>query len=168
MKSKLLPALLLVLLILNGVLIFMLINTPHEKRNQHPEKHFLTQELGFSESQKNQFEKLDEIHRQNMTEIHHQIRKQKDLLFNSFHKNTSFTDNLTNQIGVLQSKKESELFRFFKEVRVLCKGEQVNMFDEIIQKAMQGGKPRPPREGMPPPPREGLQHPPREEMPPPR
>lgn len=161
MKAKLLPVLLMVLILLNGFLIFMLINKPHEKRGQHPERNFLTKELGFSDKQKNQFIKLDETHRDNMLGIDQQLRKQKDILFNSFQKENFSADSITNQIGKLQAKKEAEVFRFFSKVRALCNKKQTIQFDKIIKKALRGGKPGPPNKRRIPPPEDDMHHPPR-------
>ena len=61
MKSKLLPLLLVVLIALNGVLIFMLIKKPHQNKKVRTEKNFLLQQLQFSESQESKFLILDEI-----------------------------------------------------------------------------------------------------------
>ena len=112
MKSKLLPYLLFLLILLNGVLIFMLIKKPHENRNR-PERNFLTEQLQFSETQKDQFRVLDETHRNVMMRIDKNINEQKEVLFNSFSKENFNLDSLTNKIAVLSGKKESEVFNFF-------------------------------------------------------
>ncbi len=160
MKSKLLPIILLLLILLNGVLIFMLVKKPHERLNERPERSFLTEQLQFSEEQNMKFMQFDRIHRENMMEIDFKIREQKDVLFNSFQKEDINLDALTNKIGLLTGHKEAEVFRFFKKVRNLCTLEQSKKFDEIIKKALRGGEGRPPNNGnMPPPPPEGERHP---------
>ncbi|WP_288956377.1 hypothetical protein [uncultured Polaribacter sp.] len=161
MKSKLLPILLIALIFLNGALIFMLINKPHEKRDIHPKRNFLTQELGFSEKQKNQFIEFDKIHRENMMEIDQELRQRKDILFSSFQKTNFSVDSLINQIGNLQAKKEAEVFRFFTIVRTLCNNEQSIKFDKIIKKAIRGGKPGLPNDRRMPPHEDGRHRPPR-------
>ena len=117
MKSKLLPILLIFLVVLNGVLIFMLINKPHEKQRQRPERNFLTEQLQFSDVQKEQFRELDEVHRDIMKAMDKNIKEQKDILFSSFYKDNFNSDSLTNKIGFLEGTKEAELFLFFKKVR---------------------------------------------------
>jgi hypothetical protein len=163
MKSKLLPVLLVVLILLNGVLIFMLIKKPLQNKRLGPERNFLSVQLQFSEEQEAKFLDLDEIHKEKMEKLSHQIRVQKDLLFNSFSNDEVNIDSLVNVAGKLEIEKELEVFTFFRSVRKICSATQKNKFDEIISKAIKGGKPgalpkgggdRPPRDrGMPPPPR---------------
>ena len=162
MKSKLLPSLLIMLILLNGVLIFMLIKKPHQNNEHPPERAFLTEQLQFSENQKEVFENLDEIHRETMMDLDKIIRKQKDILFNSFGDEDINTDSLIKKNGELQIKKEQEVFRFFKSVRKICTPAQQEKFDEIINKAIKGaGGERPPRNDDRRPPREGGMPPPR-------
>jgi hypothetical protein len=155
MKSKLVPVLFIILVLLNGVLIFMLIKKPHHNRsqNQKKEKNFLTEQLEFTENQKVKFISLDEFHRGSMINLDHQIRKQKDTLFNSFGNKNINIDSLSQIIGKLEGKKEAEVFRFFKSVRKICIPKQQEVFDEIIKQAMKGRKRRPPEKGEMPPPR---------------
>lgn len=161
MKSKLLPALLIILIVLNGVLIFMLIKKTHQKKQQHSQREFLTEQLQFSDNQKEKYRNLDEIHRETMMDLDHKIRKQKDILFNSFGDETINTDSLITINGNLEVKKEAEVFRFFKSVRKICTKEQQKKFDKIINEALKGGGNKPPRNGKDHPPRDGGMPPPR-------
>ena len=162
MKSKLLPALLIILIVLNGFLIFMLIKKPHQNREHLPQRTFLTEQLQFSEKQKEVFENLDETHRETMMDLDKKIRKQKDILFNSFGSDDVNTDSLIKKNGELQVQKEVEVFRFFKSVRKICSPEQQEKFDKIINKALKGaGGEKPPRNNDRRPPREGGMPPPR-------
>ena len=159
MKSKLLPLLLFLLIILNGVLIFMLINKSHKNKKAGPDRNFLTEQLQFSDTQKEQFREFDMIHRDHMKRIDRDINVQKEVLFNSFSKEKINIDSLTNKIGILEGKKEAEVFNFFNKVRILCTIEQAKKFDQIIKKALKGGKKRPPRDGRMPPPNGEKHHP---------
>lgn len=159
MKTKLLPILLILLIVLNGVLIFMLIHKPHQNSRFQQERNFLIEELRFSNSQKDTFLALDNLHKKNMMSFEDEVRKTKDILFNSFSDETANIDSLSTIIGALQAKKDIEVFSFFKSVRKICTNEQQEKFDKIINKALKGGNQRqgqnqgPPREGgMPPPP----------------
>ena len=163
MKSKLLPALLIILIVLNGVLIYMLIKKPHLNKEHRPQRTFLIEELQFTENQKDTFENLDKIHRETMIDLDHKIRKQKDVLFNSFAVESINVDSLITINGNLQAKKEAEVFRFFKSVRKICTPNQQEEFDKIINKALKGGE-----RGGNRPSRNGENHHPREGIPPPR
>ena len=160
MKSKLLPLSLAALILLNVVLIFILIKKPHQNKEHHPERDFLTEQLQFSEGQKEKFLLLDEIHKEKMMNITHKIRAQKDILFNSFSDENINIDSLANITGSLEAQKELEVFHFFKKVREICSNEQQEKFDKIIKKALKGGGARPPRNNGNPPPREGGMPPP--------
>jgi protein CpxP len=152
MKSKLLPVLLVILILLNGVLIFMLIKKPHENKRHQQEKNFLIEELQFTGIQKDKFLSFDTVHRENMMRLEQQIRKQKDVLFNSFSDGVVNIDSLGALIGELEGKKDIEIFSFFKSVRKICTKDQQEKFDKIISKALKGGKKGPPRgQRMPPP-----------------
>ncbi|MDB9724171.1 hypothetical protein OAA58_05825 [Polaribacter sp.] len=163
MKSKLIPVLLILLIILNGILIFMLLKKPHESKRHSQERNFLIQELQFTDDQKDKFLSFDTAHRENMMHLDQEIRKQKDRMFNSFANENLNLDSLSTKIGLLEGKKVVELFRFFSKVRNICTQEQQSNFDTIINKALKGGKERPPR-------RKGENHTPRGKngMPPPR
>lgn len=160
MKSKLLPILLVVLILLNAFLIFMLINKTHQNKEIRTEKNFLVEQLQLSDSQKEKFVVLDQAHKEKMQLLSHEVKKQKDVLFNSF-SNASFNvDSLIAITGNLEIKKELEVFNFFKSVRELCNNEQQNKFDGIINKAIRnvnpmsskkGGNFMPSGERMPPP-----------------
>lgn len=162
MKSKLLPVTLLVLILLNGVLIFMLIAKSKENKTLRPERSFLTEQLQFSKVQTEKFRNLDAIHKEKMMELDHQIRFQKDILFNSFGDKNINIDSLVHITGTLEAKKNLEVFTFFNSVKNICTKEQQEKFNEIINKAIKIGKPGPPEKGgnhpplrdgnMPPPP----------------
>ena len=159
MKTKLLPILVLLLIVLNGFLIFMLLNKPHQNKRFQQERSFLIEELQFSTDQKDKFFKLDNLHKEKMMRFENEIRNTKDILFHSFADEKIKIDSLSAVIGALQTKKELEVFRFFKSVRKICTTEQQEKFDKIINKAIRGGNQVQgrdqgiPREGgMPPPP----------------
>jgi hypothetical protein len=161
MKPKLLPVLLVLLILLNGVLIFMLIKKPHQRpKLNHKERNFLSEKLQFSDKQEIQFLEYDNAHRETMMVLDKEIRGRKDLLSKSFADEKINIDSIAKIIGDLELKKELEVFRFFKSVRNLCTENQQKEFDVIIEKAIKGGPPGlregdrkgPPRNGgMPPP-----------------
>jgi hypothetical protein len=154
MKSKLLPVLLVILMLLNGVLIFMLIKKPHENKRHPQERNFLIRELQFTNNQKDKFLSFDILHRENMMRFDQQLRRQKDVMFNSFSKSLTNIDSLGLLIGELTRKKEVEVFRFIKSVRKICTKDQQAKFDRIISKALKGGKKGPPKGRRIPPPKD--------------
>ena len=161
MKSKLLPALLVILILLNGVLIFMLIKKPHENRRHPQERNFLIKELQFTDYQKDKFLTFDTVHREKMMHFDQQLRKHTDVLFNSFSEGVINIDSLGLLIGTLEGEKEVEVFRFFTSVRKICTKDQQAKFDKIINKALKGVRNQPPRGGENHSPRGGGMPPPR-------
>lgn len=145
MKSKLLPILVVILMFMNGVLIFMLLKKSHVNNRSPQERNFLVKELQFTELQNDKFLSFDTVHRENMLRLDQQIRKQKDILFNSFSDGVVNIDSLGLLIGGLAGKKDIEVFRFFQAVRKICTQGQQEKFDKIINKALKAGKKRPPR-----------------------
>jgi protein CpxP len=150
-KSKLLPVLLVILILLNGVLIFMLLEKPHENKWQPQERNFLIRELQFTDIQKDKFLSFDTVQRENRMRLEQQIRKQKDVLFNSFSNGIVNIDSLGSLIGELEGKKDIEIFSFFKSVRKICTKDQQAKFDKIISKALKAGKKGSPRGRRMPP-----------------
>jgi hypothetical protein len=155
MKSKLLPVLLVILMLLNGILIFMLIKKPQENKRHPQKRNFLIRELQFTDNQKDKFLSFDTLHRENMMRFDQQIRRQKDVMFNSFSESLTNIDSLSLLIGELTRKKEVEVFRFFKSVRKICTKDQQAKFNKIISKALKGGLKGPPKGRRIPPPKDG-------------
>ena len=155
MKSKLLPVLLVILMLLNGILIFMLIKKPQENKRHPQKRNFLIRELQFTDNQKDKFLSFDTLHRENMMRFDQLIRRQKDVMFNSFSESLTNIDSLSLLIGELTRKKEVEVFRFFKSVRKICTKDQQAKFNKIISKALKGGKKGPPKGRRIPPPKDG-------------
>ena len=167
MKTKLLPILLIILVILNGVLIFMLIKKPHERGpHERGQRNFLTTQLHFSKIQKEQFRDLEAPHRGYMIELDTKIIQHKDFLFRSFSAEKFSPDSITRIIGSLEARKEAEVFHFFQKVRNICNEKQLKPFDEIIKKALSKGRRRAPHEGSSPRPMD-RGHPPRRSRQPP-
>lgn len=161
MKSKILPFTLLVLVLLNGGLIFMLITKSNQKKRPGPQRGFLIEQLQFSAAQEEAFHNLDIVHKEKMMQLDHQIMKQKDILFKAIdHKNVNI-DSLVEITGHLEAKKDLEVFTFFKSVKNICTKEQQEKFTEIISKALRGPKfGRFPEKDRNHPPREGGMFPP--------
>ncbi len=150
MRKKILYTFFIILLIANSVLLYMLIEKPHKKGGSND--NYLTKELQFNEVQEEKFQFFDEEHRRQMQKIEKQIRASKKLLFNSFSDTTFSPITITERIGELETKKEQELYAFFKEVRKLCDENQAKKFDQIIKKALhkRGPKGRGPNRRPPP------------------
>ena len=154
MKKKILYSFLLVLLIVNGVLLYLIID---KKMGGGPSKGqtFLTDQLKFSQDQKDQFFHLDSEHRDKMKKMDKELSQLRRLLFSSFDNQKNFIDSVTMRIGDVETDKQIELFSFFGDVREICDENQVKKFDEIIQEVLRKRGPKGPKgghNGPPPPP----------------
>lgn len=153
MRKKLLYAFLIILVIANASLLFMIINKPSKKGGSQKEN-FLTQELNFTEEQKERFLFLDREHRHQMMQMDGELKELRKELFNSFDKENFSPDSLAVRMGEIETEKHQEIFAFFKQVRKICTPDQVSKFDEIIGKALQRRGPRKPKGERRGPPRE--------------
>lgn len=154
MRKKILYAFLIVMLIVNAVLLYLIVD---KKMSKGPSKGqtFLTEQLNFSETQKDAFFKLDREHRQKMMAFDDELKELRELLFQSFDKEHISVDTLTMKMGDLETEKQSELFSFFGKVRELCDAKQTEKFDQIIQEILHRRGPKGPKgnpDHLPPPP----------------
>lgn len=154
MRKKILYAFLIVMIVINAVLLYLIID---KKMGKGPSKGqtFLTEQLNFSEAQKDQFFKLDKEHRHKMMAFDDELTDLRELLFQSFDKENISIDTLTMKMGDLETEKQSELFSFFGKVRDLCDEEQTKKFDKIIQEVLHKRGPKGPKgkpDELPPPP----------------
>lgn len=154
MRKKILYTSLIILLIANIVLLYMIVTKA--PNNHLPKENFLTQELHFSENQKDRFLKLDQIHRRSMRQFDDELSDLRKQLFNSFGKDNFSSDSITNRMGELETSKQKELYAFFSEVRKLCDENQVEKFDKIIEKVLRQRGPKPPERDRKGPPRENF------------
>ncbi|MBL4605882.1 MAG: hypothetical protein JKY02_09555 [Flavobacteriaceae bacterium] len=144
MRKKLLYTFLIILIMANVSLLFMIINKP-DKKDRPQKENFLTQELNFTEEQKERFLFLDELHRHQMKQFDGELKDLRKDLFNSFDKENFSPDSIALKMGELETAKHKELFTFFKQVRKICTPDQVSKFDEIIEKALRKRGPQQPK-----------------------
>ncbi|WP_298534718.1 hypothetical protein [uncultured Algibacter sp.] len=152
-RNLLLYILLLFLIIVNGFFLYNYLGNPDKEQQQEARKPpgaFLMDELGFSNSQKDEFRVLTREHRQRIRGISDEIRQLKDELFSGLSDTSSRgadTDSIATLIGKNEAAKDLEVLRHFKQVEALCKAQQKEKFRKIIHDALKrGGRDqRPPR-----------------------
>ena len=177
-KNLLLYILLAFLVVMNGFFLFKHFGTSNttEPRRGSP-KDFIAKQLEFDEAQMVKFEEIDAEHRKKVNAIQIDIKRAKDVLFDKISDTavtSSIIDSLAADIAKNETRKELEIFSFFKAIGTLCTSEQKVRFESIIKDALrrgpQGQNRPPPRgmreEGRPPPPggpgEEGRPPPPRD------
>ncbi len=112
---------------------------------------FLTNELKFTDTQRNQFEQLKTQHRNSQEPIRSKIEKAKFDFFGLV-KIDSVTDAKVSEawekVAVLEKEMDISTLNHFQLVRKICDSVQKIKFDSIIQKAI--GQMRPRQQGPPP------------------
>ncbi len=151
-KNVLLTILLLFLMVMNGILLFMVVNEP-EKRHGPP-RNFIADHLDFNEEQMAKFMEFDEDHHRRMRRIDDRFRRSKEMLFSKLGSDVSQKelDSLTELMGVLSQEREVEVFRYFNTIGKICDDKQKRKLKEIVSGALGRGRPggRPPHDGPPP------------------
>lgn len=133
--------LLIFLVVMNGILLFLLLNKPD--RQNRPPRAFITNQLGFDENQKQEFKDIDERHHKKMKNLDNRSMGLKKYLFNKLGEN-DFTDkeldSVTVLIGELSRKREKEIFNYFTEIEKVCSKEQKSKFEAILSGALKHGR----------------------------
>lgn len=148
-KNLLLTVLLGFLVVMNGVLIYLVLNK-QDKRPRRP-KEFISEQLNFSEEQKLEFGQIEDAHHHKMRALDHRSSDLKAYLFSQLGQ-SDFTyqkqDSVIALIGALSIEREKELFGYFQKVSAICNDRQRSKLERILSKAVRHG----PKHGGPPPP----------------
>lgn len=119
---------------------------------------FLSHELGFDSTQKQQLEKLLDAQQQQIREIRRNNREAKDAFF-ALLKEDHLTDARIDSASKLSSQYDSQMdaetFRNFRAIRNLCNEAQKKKFDNIIHQVLRMIAPPPGKPQGPPPGRDG-------------
>jgi hypothetical protein len=144
-KNKILLTIIGILLIANIALVsfFMLKKDGgrHEKRTDRKTMiaNFLKNEIGFSETQLHQYDTLSNNHRENIKGMFDSLRSLKDKQFKQLVAG-NFSDSVINSVAeqsaVSQKMMELQMFNHLKNVRLLCKPEQLPKFDSLFGKVL--------------------------------
>jgi protein CpxP len=153
-KTKFLTIIIVALLLMNAgtlTFMFMRMKPPHDRGPREVSK-WLTGQLNLDAGQQEQFNKLQEAHKQNMEPIQQQDRDLHDRYFKLLHgdvTDSTLVKQLADSIALNRVQTELVTFYDFKKIRGICNPEQQKKFDEIIGEAlrmMAPHGPRPPKE----------------------
>jgi|GWRWMinimDraft_6_1066014.scaffolds.fasta_scaffold03724_3 protein CpxP len=144
-KSKIFLTIIGILLVANIALIsFFLLKKDGGKHERRPDRktmiaNFLKNEIGFSETQLQQYDTLSDNHRENLKGMFDSLRSSKDKQFKQLAAG-NFSDSVLNSVAeqsaVSQKKMELQMFNHLKNVRMLCKPEQLPKFDSLFVKVL--------------------------------
>lgn len=139
-RNILLTVFLLFLMIMNGVLLYLVLKKPNERRR--PPRELIANQLNFNEIQTQEFQKIEREHHRKMRSIDGGIRASRDYLFSNI-SNSGFSeqkrDSVIQVIANFQMEKEKELFTNFKQIENLCNEEQKMKLEMIVSKALRRG-----------------------------
>ncbi len=144
-KVKLLTIAVIGLLILNfGVLgVFFFSHPPHGHPGEMPPpfgapkdgpQAIIIERLHFDEAQQKSYQVLIDEHKKNMNEINTNSRALKEELYallKSVQVDSSQTNLIIQKIGEGQKQLEHLNFNHFKNIKAICKPNQVNDFNEL-------------------------------------
>ncbi len=143
-KNLLIYILLIVLVVLNGTLLYLYLDKPKRPLpGGGGPGHFITKELAFSEAQMQQFQELEKGFRDNMREISREARRLKNQLFDGIteERNAVFVDSMTRLIGANEAQRDALVFYHFRDIESLCDGEQKEKFARIVSRALRKNAP---------------------------
>jgi hypothetical protein len=149
-KVKVLSIVSIGLFAANIILIwFLMSNKMAHDRKEGPKK-IIIEKLHFDESQTKEYEKLIDWHKKNIRKSESQMMVLKNQLYTSLQQNkqTNSTDSLIAEIGKVQIEIEHINYKHFKDIKELCKPEQLKLFDELCEDIAKlfAHKPLPPNE----------------------
>lgn len=145
MKKNLpLYILLIFLIIVNCFFLYNYLGIGEKDVKPQPKRpaDFLVEQLGFNETQQEQFVELVEVHHHRMRSMSKDVRALKDELFKGLSDESLIDvniDSITSLIGEKEVAINLEIFNHFKQVQELCNDEQKEKFSKIIEDALRRG-----------------------------
>jgi len=144
-RSKVFLAIIGILLVANIALVsFFLMKKDGPRREKKPEwkvviSGFLKNEIGFDTVQLNRYYSLSDRHKENMKKMMDSLRTPKDQQFKELAA-ANFSDSAMNsmagQSATAQKAMELQMFNHLKNIRLLCKPEQLPKFDSLFGKIL--------------------------------
>jgi Spy/CpxP family protein refolding chaperone len=140
-RAKLLRWIIAILVILNlGMLVFLFLGRPGRHMHEVMEKgggpkQIIIERLHLDAEQQKKYDVMVERHRKEMFRLNDVSRGMHDKLY-AFLKtdsaDTQQTDSLMKQIAENQYQIENLNFNHFKEIRSLCRPEQMDDFNKLV------------------------------------
>lgn len=144
-KSKILLTIIGILLVTNiAMVVFFVAKKDGGKRAKRPDRRtmiatFLKKEIGFDTVQLQQYDTLSLRHKAKMRSMFDSARITKDKQFKELAA-SNFSDSMMNSIADrsagAQKIMELQMFNHLKNVRLLCKPDQLPKFDSLFVKML--------------------------------
>lgn len=145
-RSKAYLSIIAILLVANIVLVyfFLMKKENHKQERQRPDRrtmigNFLRTEIGFDTVQLQQYDTLSIKHKEGMKKMFDSLKSSKDKQFKTL-TTANFSDSvmtaLAERSAANQKTMELQMFNHLKNVRLLCKPEQLPAFDSLFVKVL--------------------------------
>ncbi|UPT70504.1 MAG: hypothetical protein M0D53_15715 [Flavobacterium sp. JAD_PAG50586_2] len=153
-KTKLLTIAVIGLLLINlGTLGFLLLNGKEHRppNGGRPEpKEIIIEKLNFDKKQQDDYAKLIQWHRGEITRLDDNIRQAKNELYSQLSQtetNAKTKDSLISVINFNQKQIEHTHFKHFEDIKKLCRKDQMENFNALTEELSRifAPKPRRPR-----------------------
>ena len=144
-KTTLLTVAVIGLLLLNaGMLVFMFTKKPHDGPPLHEQGRegaagFIIEQLKLDDKQQLQFAELRKQHQQETREAqeeNHRLHDEYFELLKQDNADKNKVDSLASLIGMQHKKLELAMFNHFQQVRSICHDEQKKLFDATIDEIL--------------------------------
>jgi len=144
-RSKVFLVIIGILLVANIAMVsFFLLKKDGGKRDKKPEwktviSGFLKNEIGFDTVQLKQYDSLSDRHKDNMKNLMDSLRSTKEKQFKELAA-VNFSDSAMNAVAdrsaATQKTMELKMFNHLRNIRLLCKPEQLPKFDSLFGKVL--------------------------------
>ena len=104
----------------------------------------LDRELGFDDEQTKKLEEIRKQHFDKMKVLNDEIHSKKKLVIQELTKENPDQSNaqkIIEEIGLIQNRIETEMFNHFLSIKMLCRDEQKEKFNKLMNDIMQRKKP---------------------------
>ena len=146
-KSTILTIAVIALVFMNIVLMgFTFLKAYPGMQPHRPERRqIIVERLGFDTRQQHEYARLIDWHRQEVERLDRKIRETKDLYYSGIGTMAETErDSLLDTLANLHKEVEQAHYIHFTQIRELCKGEQIERFDELAPKLPRIFGPPPP------------------------
>ncbi|MEM6892834.1 MAG: Spy/CpxP family protein refolding chaperone [Bacteroidota bacterium] len=135
-KNTIILIALVFLIIMNGILLYLVVQKPERPRRQPRE--FLAKELALNPQQLEQYEILEKDHHRQMRALDDRFKRLKGDLFRKLGEpsDEKMVDSLTRLIGQLSQERELELFHHFSDIERICTPEQKEKLKQLVAGAL--------------------------------
>lgn len=141
-KIKLLQIGIVFLFLLNiCLLLFIKIGKPHLEIGP---RDILIKKLHFDNQQINDYDKLINRHRKEISEAQSELMTHKQALYKMLNYENENKDSMMNVIAIDQSQIEKIHYTHFEQIKKLCRKDQLKYFDEFTTEIATLFSPKPP------------------------